>query len=50
MTWRSEEADGLALEPRIVSRSTTCISPWVDLIARSVDFGQAGGARDLIMR
>jgi ADP-ribose diphosphatase len=27
-------------EPRIVSRSTTRISPWVELIARSVDFGQ----------
>jgi 8-oxo-dGTP pyrophosphatase MutT (NUDIX family) len=29
-------------EPRIVSRSTTRISPWVELIARSVDFGRAG--------
>ncbi len=27
-------------EPCIVSRSTTRISPWVDLIARSVDFGR----------
>jgi ADP-ribose pyrophosphatase len=30
-------------EPRIVSRSTTRISPWVELIARSVDFGRVGG-------
>jgi ADP-ribose pyrophosphatase len=30
-------------EPRIVSRSTTRISPWVELIARSVDFGRSGG-------
>jgi 8-oxo-dGTP pyrophosphatase MutT (NUDIX family) len=29
-------------EPRILSRSTTRISPWIELIARSVDFGHAG--------
>ncbi len=29
--------------PRIVSRATTRISPWVELIARSVDFGRGEG-------
>jgi 8-oxo-dGTP pyrophosphatase MutT (NUDIX family) len=41
MTHREEKIR--TSEPRIVSRSTTRISPWVDLIARSVDFGRAKG-------
>ena len=32
-------------EPRIVSRSTTRNSPWIELIARSVDFGRGTAAQ-----
>jgi 8-oxo-dGTP pyrophosphatase MutT (NUDIX family) len=43
MTSRPAAGKGQSLEPRIASRNTTRISPWVDLIARSVDWGRGDG-------
>jgi len=45
MTSRPAEGKAHSLEPRIASRNTTRISPWVDLIARSADWGRAAGRR-----